>query len=151
MSYNANSTEKQQDIFTESFVTEAPTKGITCDAAHSTKRGITEYQAHDLKSGDRIFYKNLGNQTVNIGEFLAIVDSIKYIIENNHPDKIIYSDSVTAITWVKNKKTASNKRNSDLKKAEIYLKVMSYYIDDIKIIHWDNKIWGEIPSDFGNK
>ena len=151
MSYNANSTEKQQDIFTESFVTEAPTKGITCDAAHSTKRGITEYQAHDLKSGDRIFYKNLGNQTVNIGEFLAIVDSIKYIIENNHPDKIIYSDSVTAITWVKNKKAASNKRNSDLKKAEIYLKVMSYYIDDIKIIHWDNKIWGEIPSDFGNK
>lgn len=130
---------------------EAPLKGITCDAAHSTKKCITEYQAHDLKSGDRIFYKNLGYQTVNIGEFLALVDSIKYIIENNYPDKIIYSDSITAITWVRNKKTASNKRNKDLKKAEIYLRVMSYEVDQIKIIHWNNKLWGEIPSDFGNK
>ena len=58
-------------------MTEVPIRGITCDAAHSMKKGITEYQAHDLKSGDRIFYKYLGNQTVNIGEFLAIVDSIK--------------------------------------------------------------------------
>lgn len=128
-----------------------PTSGVTCDAAHSMKRGVTEYQAHDLKSGDRLFYKNLGNQTVNIGEFLAIVDSIKYIIENNYPDKIIYSDSITAITWVKNKRTASNKRNNDLKKAEIYLRAMSYWIDQIEIIHWDSKNWGEIPSDFGNK
>ncbi|KDS39258.1 putative ribonuclease H [Parabacteroides distasonis str. 3776 D15 iv] len=115
------------------------------------KKGITEYQAHDLKSGDRIFYKYLGNQTVNIGEFLAIVDSIKYIIENNYPDKIIYSDSITAITWIKNKKTSSNKRNNDLKKAEIFLRVMSYWVDDIEVVHWDNKNWGEIPSDFGNK
>lgn len=133
------------------MIGEVPIKGITCDAAHSIKHGVTEYQAHDLKSGDRIFYKNLGNQTVNIGEFLAIVDSIKYIIETNYPDKIIYSDSITAITWIKNKKTASNKRNNDLKKAEIYLRVMSYDVDKIKIVHWNNKLWGEIPSDFGNK
>ena len=133
------------------MIGEVPTKGITCDAAHSIKHGVTEYQAHDLKSGDRIFYKNLGNQTVNIGEFLAIVDSIKYIIETNYPDKIIYSDSITAITWIKNKKTASNKRNNDLKKAEIYLRVMIYDVDKIKIVHWNNKLWGEIPSDFGNK
>lgn len=133
------------------MISEVPTKGITCDAAHSIKHGVTEYQAHDLKSGDRIFYKNLGNQTVNIGEFLAIVDSIKYIIETNYPDKIIYSDSITAITWIKNKKTASNKRNNDLKKAEIYLRVMSYDVDKIQIVHWNNKQWGEIPSDFGNK
>lgn len=132
-------------------MSEIPVKGITCDAAHSMKKGITEYQAHDLRSGDRLFYKNLGNQTVNIGEFLAIVDSIKYIIENDYPDKIIYSDSITAITWIKNKKTSSNKRNSDLKKAEIFLRIMSYWVDNIEIVHWDNKNWGEIPSDFGNK
>ena len=132
-------------------MSEIPVKGITCDAAHSMKKGITEYQAHDLRSGDRLFYKNLGNQTVNIGEFLAIVDSIKYIIENDYPDKIIYSDSITAITWIKNKKTSPNKRNSDLKKAEIFLRIMSYWVDNIEIVHWDNKNWGEIPSDFGNK
>lgn len=130
---------------------EVPHLGITCDAAHSTKKCITEYQAHDLSSGDRIFYKNLGYQTVNIGEFLAIVDSIKFIIENNYPDKIIYTDSITAIAWVREKKTASNKKNNDLKKAEIFLRVMAYQVDQIKIVHWNTKEWGEIPSDFGNK
>ncbi|MEO3249367.1 hypothetical protein ABHC79_01070, partial [Parabacteroides distasonis] len=58
---------------------------------------------------------------------------------------------VLAITWIKNKKTSSNKRNSDLKKAEIFLRIMSYWVDNIEIVHWDNKNWGEIPSDFGNK
>ena len=115
------------------------------------EKGITEYQAHDLRTGERIFYRNLGNQTVNIGEFLAIIESIKYIIENDYPDKVIYSDSITAITWVRNKRTASKKLNKDLKKAEIFLKVNAYWVDQIEIIHWDNKRWGEIPSDFGNK
>ena len=133
------------------MTSERPIRGITCDAAHSTKKGITEYQAHDLTTKQRLFYNELGNQTVNIGEFLAIVDSIKYIIENNFPDKIIYSDSITAITWVRNKKTASSKRNSNLKKAEIYLKVMAEQVDQIIIEHWNNNLWGEIPSDFGNK
>lgn len=132
-------------------MTPPPINGITCDCAHSMKRGVTEYQAHDLNTGKRLFYKNIGNQTVNIGEFLAVVDSIKYIIENNFRDKIIYTDSITAMAWVRNKKTASKKVNHDLKKAEIYLKVNAYVVDKIKIIHWDTKRWGEIPSDFGNK
>ncbi len=132
-------------------MTGTPIVGITCDCAHSQKKGITEYQAHDLRTGERIFYRNLGNQTVNIGEFLAIIESIKYIIENDYPDKVIYSDSITAITWVRNKRTASKKLNKDLKKAEIFLKVNAYWVDQIEIIHWDNKRWGEIPSDFGNK
>lgn len=128
-----------------------PTKGITCDAAHSTKNGITEYQAHSLTTGERLFYRNLGNQTVNIGEFLAIIDSIKYIIENDYPDKVIYSDSITALAWVRDKKTASSKRNSELQKAEIFLKAMAFYVDQIETVHWNSKEWGEIPSDFGNK
>lgn len=46
-----------------------PKEGIAVDAAHSMKNGVTEYQAIDLKTGERLFYKNLGNQTTNIGEF----------------------------------------------------------------------------------
>ena len=125
--------------------------GITGDCAHSQKRGVTEYQGNDLETGERLFYRNIGDQTVNIGEFLALVDSIKYVIENDLPDKRIYSDSVTAITWVKNKKTASKKTNQEIKKAEIYLKIMDTFIQEIEILHWNNKMWGEIPSDFGNK
>ena len=84
-----------------------PTEGIATDAAHSTKRLETEYQGINLATGERIFYKNLGNQTVNIGEFLGVVEAAKYIIENNFKPRIIYTDSVTAITWFYNKRTAS--------------------------------------------
>jgi ribonuclease HI len=128
-----------------------PITGIATDAAHSIKRLATEYQVVNIETGERIFYKNLGNQTVNIGEFLAVVEAAKYIIENDFQPRIIYSDSVTAITWFQNKKTASKKRNKELQKAEIFLKAFAYDIDMIDIRYWDNKNWGEIPADFGNK
>ena len=128
-----------------------PTKGIATDAAHSTKNLLTEYQGIDLATGKRIFYKNLGNQTVNIGEFLAVVDASKYIIENDYQPRIIYTDSKTAISWFKNKSTASNKANHDVKKAELFLRVLSYDVDTIEVRYWDNKNWGETPADFGRK
>lgn len=128
-----------------------PVRGIATDAAHSTKRGVTEHQGIDLETGEQIFYRNLGNQTVNIGEFLAVVDAAKYIIENDFQPREIYTDSMTAITWFNNKRTASKKRNKDLMKAEIFLKAFDADIQTIKVFHWDNDMWGETPADFGNK
>lgn len=128
-----------------------PTIGITTDAAHSTKRLVTEYQGINIETGERIFYRNLGNQTVNIGEFLAVVEAAKYIIENDFQPRIIYTDSITALTWFNNKRTASKKRNKDLQKAEIFLKAFAVDVDTISVLHWDNKLWGETPADFGNK
>lgn len=125
-------------------------KGIAVDAAHSMKNKVTEIQGVDLETGEIVFYRNLGNQTINIGEFLALVEGIKYIIANNKP-KIIFSDSVTAISWLRNKNTASKKRNKIVQMAEIYLKIAAYWVDKIEIIYWDNRAWGEIPADFGNK
>lgn len=128
-----------------------PTEGIATDAAHSTKNGVTEYQGIDLKTGKRLFYRNLGNKTVNIGEFLGVVEAAKFIIENDFQPRVIYTDSVTAITWFRNKKTASKKKCRDLQKAEIFLKALSWDIDTIEVRYWDNKAWGETPADFGNK
>lgn len=128
-----------------------PTEGIATDAAHSTKHGKTEYRGIDLSTGRQIFYRDLGNQTVNIGEFLAVVEAAKFIIENDHQPRIIYTDSMTALAWFNNKATASNKTNREIKKAEIFLKALSADIDTIEVRHWDNKRWGETPADFGNK
>lgn len=61
------------------------------------------------------------------------------------------ADSITAITWYRNKQTASSRRCPALQKAEIFLKVMEARIKDIEVLHWDNRLWGEIPADFGNK
>lgn len=128
-----------------------PRTGIATDAAHSVKNGITEFQGIDLSTGKQIFYEHLGNQTVNIGEFLAVVAAVKYIIENDFSPRVIYTDSMTAISWFKNKRTASNKKNKALQKAEIFLKAFAVEVDDIEVLHWDNKRWGETPADFGNK
>ena len=126
-------------------------RGIAVDAAHSMKNKLTEIQGVDLETGERLFYKNLGNQTTNIGEFLAIVEACKYINEHDYKPRIIYSDSTTAITWFKEKYTASKKRNKHLQKAEIYLKVCAIYVDNIEVKHWNTQEWGENVADFGNK
>lgn len=127
------------------------TKGIAVDAAHSVKDKRTEIQGIDLKTGKVVFYKDLGNQTINIGEFLAIVEAVKYIIENKYKPMVVFSDSNTAIAWYKNKRTASGKRNKLLQKAEAYLRIAAFWTDNVEIIKWDNKLWGETPADFGNK
>jgi ribonuclease HI len=128
-----------------------PSSGIATDAAHSVKRGVTEYQGINLETGERLFYQDLGDQTVNIGEFLAVVEAVKYIIENDFQPRIIYTDSMTAISWFNNKRTASNKKNKDLQKAEIFLRVFAADVDTIEVVHWNNRTWGETPADFGNK
>lgn len=128
-----------------------PVCGIATDAAHSTKNSKTEYQGVNLATGEQIFYRDLGNQTVNIGEFLAVVEAVKFIIENDFQPRIIYTDSQTAIAWFKAKSTASNKRNNELKKAELFLRVLATDVDTIEVRHWDNRRWGETPADFNRK
>lgn len=130
---------------------ERPQQGIATDAAHSTKRRVTEYQGINLTTGERIFYKDLGDQTVNIGEFLAVIEAVKYIIENDFSPRVVYTDSMTAISWFANKHTASKKKNKELQKAEIFLKAFAADVDNIEVKHWNNKEWGETPADFGNK
>lgn len=126
-------------------------QGIATDGAHSMKRGVTRYRAVDLATEELLFERNIGNQTINIGEFLGVVEAAKYIIEHNFTPRIIYTDSQTALTWFQEKRTASRKKNSAVKKAEVFLKVMASQIDRIKVIHWNTVDWGEIPADFNEK
>lgn len=128
-----------------------PTEGIATGCAHSHKNGLTEYRAVDLKTGEELFYRSLGYKTVNIGEFLGIVAAVKYILEKKYHPRTVYTDSLTAIVWFRDKKTASKKHVTDLLRAECFLKVMSAQVDTVQIIHWKNDEWGEIPADFGRK
>lgn len=56
---------------------------------HIPQKSKTEYQGVNLATGEQIFYRDLGNQTVNIGEFLAVVEAVKFIIENDFQPRII--------------------------------------------------------------
>lgn len=129
-----------------------PVAGIATDGAHSSRERLTRFRAVDLSSGKELFAETAGNWTNNIGEFLGIVAAVKYLME--HPEfvpRVIYSDSLTAITWFRQRKTASSRRCPALLKAEVFLKVMAVKIEDIRVVHWDNRLWGEIPADFRNK
>lgn len=128
-----------------------PHEGIATDAAHSMKNGVTRYRGVDLKTGEELFSVELGNQTVNIGEFLGVVAGVKYILANDFHPKVIYTDSMTALAWFGEKRTASRKRYPELLKAEVFLKVYAAQIDRIEVLHWNNTAWGETPADFGLK
>lgn len=126
-----------------------PLKGIATDGAHSTRERMTRFRAVNLASGEELFSETIGNQTVNCGEFLGIIAAVRYILENNFAPQIIFSDSLTAITWYKNKTTASSRCCPALHKAEVFLRAMSARIDGIEVVHWNNRKWGETPADFG--
>lgn len=94
--------------------------------------------------------------TNNIGEFLALVHALALLKKLNKPQTPIYTDSKTAMSWVKRKIpntkiefNASNKAILDLlNRATQWLNQNTY---SNPIIKWETEIWGEIPADFGRK
>ncbi len=94
--------------------------------------------------------------TINIWEFLALVEWLLYLKEHWQKNTTIYSDSITAISRVNKKKsntklikTDKNKILFDLiKKAE---KILNENIFLNPILKWNTSIWWEIPADFGRK
>jgi len=71
-----------------------------------------EYRAVDT-STHKIILKSpkYPQGTNNIGEFLAIIDCLRYLQKNNL-DKIIYSDSQVAIDRIKSKKIKTTLKHS---------------------------------------
>ncbi|MCP9748146.1 viroplasmin family protein [Lacihabitans sp. CS3-21] len=126
------------------------------DAAWNTKTGDMEYQGVDLQTKTLVFRKGpFFDGTNNIGEFLAIVHALA-LLKKHNSDVPIFSDSKTAISWVKAKKANTKleptSRNSELfeliERAEAWLKDNNY---KNKIQKWETKWWGENPADFGRK
>jgi ribonuclease HI len=131
-------------------------ESISVDAACSGNPGVLEYQGVETISKKVIFKMGpFPEGTVNLGEFLALVHGIAYLQKHNsiYP---IYSDSRTALAWVKNKKIKTtlerNKKNEGLfelvDRAIIWLNNNSYINKTLK---WETEFWGENPADFGRK
>ena len=131
-------------------------EAIAVDAACSGNPGKMEYRGVDLVNNQEIFHGGpYPDGTNNVGEFLAIVHALA-TLKNQNSNKIIYTDSMTAMSWVKNKKaktklepTPRNKKIFDLiNRAEEWLNTHSYFTP---IIKWKTEVWGEVPADFGRK
>jgi ribonuclease HI len=130
---------------------------ISVDAACSGNPGAMEYRGVYTADGTVLFSMGpypLG--TNNIGEFLAVVHALALLKKKGVPNMPIYSDSQTALGWVKKKKantklTVNNKSRElfDLiQRAESWLDQNTF---SNPLIKWDTEHWGEIPADFGRK
>lgn len=128
---------------------------LAVDAACSGNPGVMEYQGIYIPTRTQVFHYMAPKGTNNIGEFLAIVHGLSYL-KKHHLNQIIYSDSVNAMSWVRQKQCKS-KLPEDASTAELWdyvhraenwLRTNSYTTE---IRKWDTDHWGEIPADFGRK
>lgn len=129
---------------------------ISVDAACAGVPGPMEYKGVETSTGKEIFKIGpLEESTNNIGEFLALVHALAWMQKTNDT-RPIYSDSKTAMTWVKNKKTKTTLKKSgqNEKSFELIVRAENWLRNNTypnKILKWDTKNWGEIPADFGRK
>lgn len=126
------------------------------DAACSGNPGPMEYQGIDLATGRQVFHYGPVHGTNNIGEFLAIVHALALWDKQGITGKTLYSDSYTAICWIKKKqcrtKLEHNEKTEQLHqviaRAEQWLRTHPVRVP---ILQWDTRRWGDIPADFGRK
>lgn len=128
---------------------------ICVDGAYSSNTGIMEYRAVSLPDGVQLFRKSFGTGTNNIAEFLGIVHVLAYCKQSGLTLPI-YSDSLTALSWVRNRKARTKLIRTEetasvydvVARAEKWLKENRY---TNPVLKWDTVKKGQIPADFGNK
>ena len=146
----------KKDLFELKTKTKPILNSISVDAACAGNPGKLEFRGVFTATETPLFERGpypLG--TVNIGEFLAIVLGLAYLKKNNL-DYPIYSDSKTAIAWVRNKrintKLERNKKNETLFQAvDNAIKWLKENNFTTNILKWNTEEWGEIPADYGRK
>ncbi|MGD1527163.1 viroplasmin family protein [Vibrio owensii] len=132
---------------------------LTVDAAYGSKSTIMEWRGVMNISKKEVFRSRpyVGGSN-NIGEFLALIDGIQFLRESGQTNFHIYSDSQTALAWIRSgvcnttiSPTVLEQEIIDrIKHAEQYLK--SNPVTEIQLRKWDTPKWGvEIPADFGRK
>jgi ribonuclease HI len=129
---------------------------IAVDASCRGNPGPMEYRGVLTGKGREVFRQApVASGTNNIGEFLAIVHALVYLQEHNLAWPV-YSDSIQAIRWVKEKHCNTKIRRSEntrevfalITRAEAWLRENSYAIEVRK---WKTDQWGESPADFNRK
>ncbi len=135
-----------------------PVENSLCvDAAWNADTKAMEYRGVWLHDRSLVFEQGpFPRATNNIGEFLAIVHALAWLskLSNTCP---IYSDSLTAMAWVRKRKVASKSMakgqtseeiNNLVQRALAWLNSHEYRNEVLK---WNTEAWGEVPADYGRK
>ncbi|AOZ92601.1 ribonuclease H [Paenibacillus crassostreae] len=129
---------------------------ISVDVGTRGNPGPIEYRGVNTQTGEVIFEKGpISKGTNNLGEFLAIVHSLAYL-KREGSNKIVYSDSRTALKWVREKQVAttlerdeSTKEVWDLVDRALQWLRSNHYDNPVR--KWETQEWGEIKADYGRK
>jgi ribonuclease HI len=131
-------------------------ESISVDGASSSRGGMSEYRGVFTHNAKEIFRKGpFPDGTNNLMEFLALVHALS-LCKRDGVSLPIYSDSRTAISWVRKKEIKTTKQRTK-KNEELFVLVdralMWLKENDCqnKILKWETKVWGEIPADFNRK
>ena len=154
--FNSTTDVRKSNSFIFPDATAPILNSLSVDAACNMVTGQMEYQG--VHTGTKELWFKQGpfpKASNNIGEFLALVHGLA-LLKQKEINMPIYSDSITAIAWVRNKKhksivlpTEENEVIFDLlTRAETWLYNNSF---KTPIIKWNTQKWGEIPADFGRK
>ncbi|KAA6309821.1 Ribonuclease H [termite gut metagenome] len=128
---------------------------LAVDAACSGNPGQMEYRGVHVGNREELFHFGPIKGTNNIGEFLALVHGLAWL-KKQGSDIPVYTDSVNAIKWVKQKKCKTQLLRTlemeelfrIIERAENWLNNHTY---TTPILKWKTKDWGEIPADFNRK
>jgi len=139
------------------FSPNPPVTAAWCvDAACSGSPGRLEYRGVDLGTGREIFRQGpYEHGTNNVGEFLAIVHALM-LLNRQRSALPVYSDSSTAIGWVR-KKNCNTGLVADDENTMLFALIngAEEWLADRTIsnpiLKWDTQAWGEIPADFNRK
>ena len=129
---------------------------VCVDAACSGNPGVLEYRGVDTKTGAEIFRKGpFPEGTVNLGEFLAVVHALAFLRQRNI-DWPVYTDSRTAMAWLRNRKIKTTLERNPTNAAlfELVDRAVKWINSNTwpnRVIKWETEYWGEIPADFGRK
>lgn len=127
------------------------------DASCMGNPGVMEYRGVEVGTGKEIFRVGPFQQgTNNIGEFLALVHAISLSGKMGMPRKKIYSDSKTAMSWLKNRavKTTLRRTVQNAKLFELLERALNWIKTNPctnPVEKWKTEEWGEVPADFGRK
>ncbi|MBB6671401.1 ribonuclease H [Cohnella nanjingensis] len=129
---------------------------ISVDVGTRGNPGPVEYRGVDTRTGDVIFACGpVSKGTNNLGEFLAIVHALAYLRKQGSA-KTVYSDSRTALKWVKQKEVVTTLPRDEstreiwslVDRALHWLHTHAY---PNKVLKWETERWGEVKADYGRK
>lgn len=132
-------------------------RGIAVDGACSGVPGPMEYRGVDIATRRELFRVGpYPGGTNNIAEYLALVHALALLDKAGDHTTPIYSDSKTALAWLRNRRSKTTLTPTDENRTVFDLLgradrwVATHPL--INPVHkWKTDEWGEIPADFGRK